>query len=203
MWEHQERKLGDRRRSDTVGPCVVQISVDLWPALLVCASGSGMCEDGFAGDDAPYAVCPSIDDNPEMPGTMDQKDSNVRDEVQSKRQKLMDELEIDIPELRGWLEGAGSCVYACKAQASARVDVPTAPEVVPGDLRQCARREGLEVRLSREWVRAFLVSIGLSYKSAAQRAAYPHQYRDQTDAARGVRPHSTALRCGVDAPIQG
>ena len=86
-----------------------------------------MCEDGFAGDDAPYAVCPSIDDNPEMPGTMDQKDSIVRDEVLSKRQKLMDELDIDIPELRWWLEGAGSCVYACKAQASARVDVPTAP----------------------------------------------------------------------------
>ena len=162
MWEH-------RRRSDTVGPCVVQISVDLWSALLVCASGSGMCEDGFAGDDAPYAVCHSIDDNPEMPATMDQKDSNVRDEVQSKRQKLMDELDIDIPELRWWLEGAGSCVYACKAQASARVDVPTAPEVVPRDLRQCARREGLEVRLSREWVRAFLVSIDLSFQAAAQR----------------------------------
>ena len=80
-------------------------------------------------------MCPSIDDNPEMPGTMDQKDSNVRDQVQSKRRKLMDELEIDIPELRRWLEGAGRCVYACKAQASARVDVPTAPEVVPGDLR--------------------------------------------------------------------
>ena len=42
--------------------------------------------------------------------------------------------------------------------------------------------------------------------------AYPHQCRDQTDAVRGVRPHSrhhdpstynellTALRCGVDAP---
>ena len=128
-----------------------------------------MCEDGFAGDDAPYAVCPSIDDNPEMPGTMDQKDSNVRDEVQSKRQKLMDELDIDIPELRSWLEGGGSCVYACKAQASARVDVPTAAEVVPGDLRQRAHREGLEVRLSREWVRAFLVSIDLSFQAAAQR----------------------------------
>ena len=43
---------------------------------LEALSGSGMCEDGFAGDDAPYAVCPSIDDNPKMPGTMDQKDSN-------------------------------------------------------------------------------------------------------------------------------
>ena len=163
MWEHHERKLGDRRRSDTVGPSVVQISLDLWLALMVCASGSGVCEDGFAGGNVPYAVCPSIDDNREMPGTMDQKDSDVRDEVQSKRRKLMDELEIDILELRRWLEGAGSCVFACKAQASARVDVHTAPEVVPGDLRQCARREGLEVRLSREWVRAFLVSIDLSF----------------------------------------
>ena len=66
-------------------------------------------------------MCPSIDDNPEVPGTMDLKDSNVRDEAQSKRRKLMDELEIDIPESREWLEGtegAGSCAYACKAQAS-------------------------------------------------------------------------------------
>ena len=64
---------------------------------------SGICEDGFAGDDAPYAVCPSIDNNPEMPGTMDQKDSNEG------------------------ADGAGSCASACKAQASAWVDVPTAP----------------------------------------------------------------------------
>ena len=35
-----------------------------------------------------------------FPGTMDQKDSNVRDEAQSKRRKLMDELETDIPELK-------------------------------------------------------------------------------------------------------
>ena len=89
--------------------------------------------------------------------------TTIRDEVQSRRQKLMDQLDIDIPELRWWLEGGGSCVYACKAQASARVDVPTAPEVVPGDFRQCARREGLEVRLSREWVR------DLSFQAAAQR----------------------------------
>ena len=52
---------------------MVQISVDLWFALLV--SGSGMCEGGFAGDETPYVVCPSIDDNPEMPSTMDQKES--------------------------------------------------------------------------------------------------------------------------------
>ena len=64
---------------------MVQISVDWFPASVVSVSGSGMCEYGYAGDDAPRAVCPFIDDNPEMPGTMDQKDSNVRDEAQSKR----------------------------------------------------------------------------------------------------------------------
>ena len=100
---------------------------------MVSVSGSGMCEYGYAGDDAPRAVCPLIDDNPEMPGTMDQKDSNVRDEAQSKRRRLMNEMEIGISELRKWLEGAegaGSCAYACKAQASARVDVPTAPKTL-------------------------------------------------------------------------
>ena len=64
--------------------------------------GSGMCEDGFAGDDAPSAVCP------EIPGNMDQKD-NVRDEAQSKRRKLMDEFDI-ISELREWLELWELCV---------------------------------------------------------------------------------------------
>ena len=47
-WEvfiDQERKLWNRRRSDTVGPGVVQISVDSWPALLVCVIfRSDMCE---------------------------------------------------------------------------------------------------------------------------------------------------------------
>ena len=160
-----------------------------------------MCEDGFAGDDALYAVCPSIDDNPEMPGTMDQKDSDVRDEVQSKRQKLMDELDIDIPELRKGLEGAegaGSCAYACKAQASARVDVPTAPEVVPRNLRQCARREGLEVRLSREWVR------DLSFSGCSTTTRPIHISAETKQMLQEEFGHIlTALRCGVDAPIQG
>ena len=62
-----------------------------------------MCEDGLTGNDALDAVLPSIDDNPEMPGNVDQKDSNEG------------------------AEGAGSCAYDCKAQASARVDVPAAP----------------------------------------------------------------------------
>ena len=77
------------RGSQTIRHCRSMYGSN-FSGLVVCFVGlcqcSGMCEDGFAGDDALYAVCPSIDDYPEMPGTMDQKDSNVRDEVQSKPQ---------------------------------------------------------------------------------------------------------------------
>jgi len=57
-------------------------------AALVVDNGSGMCKAGFAGDDSPRAVFPSIVGRPKHPGIMvgmDQRDSYVGDDAQQKR----------------------------------------------------------------------------------------------------------------------
>merc|ERR1711963_426771 len=60
-------------------------------AALVCDNGSGMCKAGFAGDDAPRAVFPSIVGRPRHQGVMvgmGQKDAYAGDEAQSNREKM-------------------------------------------------------------------------------------------------------------------
>merc|ERR1719449_566824 len=59
-------------------------------AALVVDNGSGICKAGFAGDDAPRGVFPSIIGRPKTSNVacmvgMDNKDSYVGDEAQSKR----------------------------------------------------------------------------------------------------------------------
>jgi len=57
-------------------------------AALVVDNGSGMCKAGFAGDDAPSAVFASLVGRPKVPGIMaglDQQDSYIGDQAQSKR----------------------------------------------------------------------------------------------------------------------
>merc|ERR1712042_201957 len=87
-YQVDQRVVGSLQPNQITFETIKMCDDDEESAALVVDNGSGMCKAGFAGDDAPRAVFPSVVGRPKYPGVvvgMGNKDAYVGDEAQSKR----------------------------------------------------------------------------------------------------------------------
>merc|ERR1711942_491405 len=87
-YQVDQRVVGSLQPNQITFQTIKMCDDDEESAALVVDNGSGMCKAGFAGDDAPRVVFPSVVGRPKYPGVMvgmGNKDAYVGDEAQSKR----------------------------------------------------------------------------------------------------------------------